>query len=115
MTELIISFLVTLLGIGMIRGYFIRRKYQTLIGKVTDIDESRVGYYKATIMVPDHGEITVDYKDADTYELGQEVNCMWDGKNEVSVAPDVRQSLLVGGLIAITIGIYLVVHYLYIK
>ena len=115
MTELIISFLVTIMGIGMIRGYFNRRRYQTVIGKVTDIDESRVGYYKATIQVPDHGEITVDYKDAETYELGQEVKCMWDGKSEVSVAPDVRQSLLVGGLIAVAFGIYLVVYYFFIK
>jgi hypothetical protein len=95
----------------MIRSFFKNRRFTPLTGKVIDIDDSKIGYYEAIIQIPEHGQITVKYKDSESYTLGQEVKCMWDGKNEITVSADYRQSLFFGGLIAIAIGIYLVLQY----
>jgi len=113
MTQLVIAFLVALLGFGMIRSYFKQRRYISLTGKVVEVDDSKEGYFQAVIKIPDHDPLTVQYKDSETYELEQEVNCMWDGKNEITVANDFRRSLFFGGLIAIAISTYLILNYFF--
>lgn len=102
----------TVIGLSMIRGFRRLRGHLHLVGRVVEIDESRINHYFAVIDVPGHGRTTAPYEDAGFYRVGQDVKCMWDGASEVSVSVDDRASLLIGGCLMTVVGLFLLAQHL---